>query len=242
MKIIITLVLTLLITCPVLAGDYATLNFIGFSKDGKYLAFEEYGTTDGSGWPYSNVFVIDVEKNSFATTPVRIMIERDGATEVQARTRAKTAAVAALRKHGIIDRNTGSLVVSRLFTDLTLRNAGKNDDATMQTINFAEIIGSMYRAGDYELVMRSKEVTSKECDKFGEPARLIEIQLKDNEAKSTVMLQKDTALPASRGCPLSYEMQFVYLYQDHIAVFVNTFHMGFEGPDMRFMVVTGKFK
>ncbi|GEM_PF-3871342 len=44
------------------AGDYSNLNIICFSKDGKYMAFEEYGTQDGSGFPCINIYFINVEK------------------------------------------------------------------------------------------------------------------------------------------------------------------------------------
>ena len=70
------------------AGDFATLNFIGFSKDGRYLAFEEYGTQDGSGFPYSNFYFVDVVKNIFAAKSIIVRLDNEAATERQARTRA----------------------------------------------------------------------------------------------------------------------------------------------------------
>jgi hypothetical protein len=33
-----------------------------------------------------------------------------------------------------------------------------------------------------------------------------------------------------------------YLYKDFVVVFVGVFTRGFEGPDMRFMAVTGTLK
>lgn len=47
--ILFALFLFILIPVNAFVGDYAEMNFIGVSQDGKYMAFEEYGTQDGSG-------------------------------------------------------------------------------------------------------------------------------------------------------------------------------------------------
>jgi predicted secreted protein len=222
------------------AGDFATLNFIGFSKDGRYLAFEEYGTQDGSGFPYANFYVIDVAKNSFAAPAVTVRLEQETATEQMARARAKLRAAAALKRIRIVAGNTGTLLVSRLLTDITAYD--RKDSADERKINFAEVIGSMYREGDYDLILRSSNAEVKDCTYLDDPPKKLELLLRDNNADKTLVLQKDASLPSSRGCPTSYEMQRVYVYKNFIAVFLNTYHMGFEGPDMRYMVVTGKYK
>jgi predicted secreted protein len=229
-----------LLVLPVKAGDFATLNFIGFSKDGRYLAFEEYGTQDGSGFPYASFYVIDVAKNSFASPEVTVRLEQETATEQMARARAKLRAAAALKRFRIIAGNTGTLLVSRLLTDITAYD--RKDSADERKINFAEVIGSMYREGDYDLILRPSNAEVKDCTYLDDPPKKLELLLRDNNAEKTLVLQKDASLPASRGCPMSYEMQRVYVYQNFIAVFLNTYHMGFEGPDMRYMVITGKYK
>ncbi|MBN9059609.1 MAG: DUF2259 domain-containing protein, partial [Rhizobiales bacterium] len=42
-----------------MAGDFAERSILGFSPDGGRFAFEEFGIQDGSGFPYSNIFVLD---------------------------------------------------------------------------------------------------------------------------------------------------------------------------------------
>ena len=55
-----------------LAGESAQFNALGFSDDGRYFAFEQFGIQDGSGFPYSDIFLIDLDTDSFAGgTPVR---------------------------------------------------------------------------------------------------------------------------------------------------------------------------
>ena len=224
------------------AGDFANLNFIGFSKDGRYLAFEEYGTQDGSGWAYSNFYFVDVVKNIYAAPAITIRIENDYATERQARTKAKLASAASLRKLRIADRNVGTQVVSRLLTDVSANHYLSSDTGKTQTVEFAEIIASMYRKGDYELVMNPSEIKVKDCEYSDQSVYKLELLLKDKDLGKSVVLQRDSALPKSRSCPLSYAIQHVYLYENNVAVFLNTYHMGFEGPDMRYLVVTGKYK
>jgi predicted secreted protein len=225
------------------AGDFANLNFIGFSKDGRHLAFEEYGIQDGSGWAYSNFYFVDVVKNVYAAPSITIRIENDYATERQARTKAKLSAAASLRKLRIVERNVGTQVVSRLLTDVSANHYLSSDTGKTQTVEFAEMIASMYRKGDYELVMNPSEVKVKDCEYTDDQSVFkLELLLKDKDLDKTVVLQRDSALPKSRACPLSYAIQHVYLYENNIAVFLNTYHMGFEGPDMRYLVVTGKYK
>ena len=45
---------------PALAGDRAVIDFIGYSADSRYFAFEEFGIQDGSGFPYSSIYIIDL--------------------------------------------------------------------------------------------------------------------------------------------------------------------------------------
>jgi predicted secreted protein len=226
------------------AGDFATLNFIGFSKDGRYLAFEEYGVQDGSGFPYSNIYIVDVVKNIFAAKSVTVRIDNETATERLARSRARLGAASALKRFRIVAGNTGKLVVSRMLTDVAVNHFYSDKPEGEQKINFAEIIGSMYRGGDYDLILKQVPTKTKECAYADEDhtMHMLDVSVYDRERKRTVTLQKDSSLPPSRGCPFGYAIQYVYFYEDHLAVFLNTYHMGFEGPDMRYMVVTGKIK
>jgi predicted secreted protein len=226
------------------AGDYATLNFIGFSKDGRYLAFEEYGTQDGSGFPYSSIYFVDVVKNVFAAKSVTVRIDNETATERQARIRARTNANASLRRLRIVEKNTGTHVVSRMLTDISANHFYSEKPENDQMINFAAVVGSMYRSGDYDLTLKSVATKSKDCAYAQEDYKvfMLDLSIYDHERDRKIVLQKDSTLPTSRGCPINYAIQHVYLYEDYVAVFLNSYHAGFEGPDMRYMAVTGKIK
>lgn len=220
------------------AGDYSTLNVIGFSKDGKFMAFEEYGTGDGSGYPYVSIYFINVEKNSFATAPYMLHLENENATETMARNKAKLATEKKLKELKIIRGNMGKHLVSRLITDLDEKEG--ESETTPIELRFSEEVGSMYKRGDYTLKLTPSEVTTKECEGFGFPTFKLELLLRNNETKKTTILQKDNDLPKSRGCALGYRIQEIFLYERNLVVFIGVYKPGFEGPDMGFMVVTGK--
>ncbi|HEX8249193.1 MAG TPA: DUF2259 domain-containing protein [Pyrinomonadaceae bacterium] len=111
------------------AGDYAHFHFIGFSRDAKYLAFEEYGINDSleDDTAYSAIYVVNVEKNRWAIEPFRSKIElapfyKNGkydADEIETRVRAKNRRRAArqLRRFRILDGNTGRQVVAHLINE-----------------------------------------------------------------------------------------------------------------------------
>lgn len=236
-SLVFAVVLLLAANCS--AGDYATLNVIGFSKDGRYLAFEEYGTQDGSGFPYSNIYFIDTAKNAYAAPRIVVMIEKETAVESTARKRASLLAAKKLRQFGIVKGNTGKPVVSHLMTDDTFDDG--SDDKRANFVKFAEEVQSMHREGDYELLLTPIAANDKNCEVYGD-VFMLELKLTNKADDSSKFLQKDATLPSSRGCPLSYRIQDVYVYQGVVAVFVNVFTQGFEGPDMRYMAAAGNLK
>jgi predicted secreted protein len=235
MKLTQIFTLILVLAASIFAGDFAKLEVIGFSADGRYLAFEEYGTLDGSGFPYSNVYFVDTAKNAFAAAPARVRLERETATEAQARRQAATLAAKSLAAYRIRRGQAGTLVVSHLLTD---KSFGDKDPV----VRFNEEVGSMYHKGDYELELKKVEVKVKPCDEYGDDTFMIDLRLKDRENNTTKILQKDTTLPQGRGCVIDYRIGLVYVYNGTVAVFLNTYTRGFEGPDVRHLVVTGRLK
>ncbi|MBT8388291.1 MAG: DUF2259 domain-containing protein, partial [Altererythrobacter sp.] len=76
-------------TSPLYAGDFASLNVLGFSADGGIFVFEEFGVQDGSGFPYANRFYIDTSTDQFISgTPIRVRIDDETADLTQARSDA----------------------------------------------------------------------------------------------------------------------------------------------------------
>src|SRR5262245_50164838 len=71
-KLFCSLVVFFALSTNMMAGELAALNFIGFSKDGKYLAFEESGEWDSGGALFSNTYFVNVDKNAYSLQPVKI--------------------------------------------------------------------------------------------------------------------------------------------------------------------------
>ena len=228
------------------AGDYTTLEFIGFSRDGKYLAFEEYGTGDASGYPFASVYLVDVEKNAFVGKPFFVKLENDFAKEETAVKKAEALAARQMRRLRIVRGNTGKLVVAHLLTDWTYRDEFVREGDTPEKVKLNDYINpnSPNQYEYYELTLKPFAAAAPAEKCYDErPHYKLELTLdhymKGEKDMETQVLQKDAMLPASRACPYGYRIESVYSYKGKIAVFLNVFSQGWEGPDMRYMVVTG---
>jgi len=237
----IAFVVVLFFAVNTYAGDLSTLHVIGFSNDGRYMAFEEYGTQDGSGYPFATIHIIDTTKNAYAAPKIDVMVEDEMGAESTARNRVAVKAAKKLKQFRIVRGNTGRLILSHPLTDLTFEGeAGKKADTL---VKFAEDVGPYHREGDYELLLTPVKVTPKDCTDYGYDIFMLELKLTNNAGEGTSkFLQKDVSLPASRGCVMSYRIQDIYIYKGIIAVFMSFDTPGFEGPDTRFMVTAGKLK
>jgi predicted secreted protein len=238
-----TFLLLFVLSAQSFAGDYANLKFIGFSRDGKYLAFEEWGEGDPGGW-YSNTYFVDVDKNSFASAPVSLTDEEGTKSLDALRTKGEALAAKTLRRLKIVPNNSGRILVSHLLTDWTTDdsfiNYGEGDK-----VKFNGYLNpnSPNQYEFYELALKTVPDEKAECDNrtdFG--VNKFELLLNYTASSAgnnwSQILQKDSILPKRRNCPYGYRIESVYSYKDRLAVFLNVFSHGFEGPDMRYMVVT----
>lgn len=259
-----------------LAGDNANFKFIGFSGDGKFLAFEESGEWDGAGGEYATTYFINVEKNTFAVAPSVYEWGSDGEKEsfrLPRLTRYKRGVAANLKKFRIERGNLGKLVAAHLLGDHSFDKSvlretyyyEKDGTAKNKMVPFYE---SEFLSPDYNpsrIVFTTIEYpvnppneeyyelklnytpTELKCQLYagdtGSTAKGIELTVKPNINHGDLpiqILQKDKSIPAIRQCPSSYSIEQVWFYDGKMAVFLNYYKRGFEGDDMRYMVVTGK--
>jgi predicted secreted protein len=200
------------------AGDAATLEFIGFSGNGKYLAFEQFGVADGAGFPYAKVQIVDVQKNSVLAQTEK-MFESENNTVAQARAALQTQAL--LKRFGITRGNQGQFIG---IAPTAPNISGQRSDF-------------IYAGRTYTLELNSsfEKQAAKTCP--DEIATRLELTL--TVAGKTRVLQKDgVTLPTARACALSYEMRSAHLLGKSLAVFVAVQNPGFEGADVRWMVIT----
>lgn len=210
------------------AGDSSQLKIIGFSKDGRYLAYEVSGVQDGSGIPYCEVYFIDVENNDFATRPFKLQgKESDSQNLANLQAQAATAIAKQLRDYQIDEKTQGQTLVYHPLSDLT-------SDGCYVRFSIYPGIYPPPSGYKYELYLEER-FTGKKC--FDLETKIFTMKLK--QGQKTKILQADQRLPASRGCVYKYRIERVIVYENKIAVFLNIFLPGFEGPDVRHMVVTG---
>lgn len=215
---------------PAQAGDRALIDYIGYSADGRYFAFEEFGIQDGSGFPFSTLYIIDLPADSWVEgSPYRVLLESDDADVDEAREAALEQAEARLDE---LEIGAGADVVA-------LNGDGETTDG--QSLSFGTPgYGLQEPNGVHELTIETFSAPSPEdCVGYiGEEALGYAL------AMDGVEIHRDTGdLPRSRGCPLGYRIHAVVMppewlweVQAPLAV-IASYPFGFEGPDRRFLVV-----
>ncbi|MBN2695619.1 DUF2259 domain-containing protein [bacterium] len=226
------------------AGDSSKFNIIGFSKDGSNIAFQRYGTQDGSGFPYSEIFIVKSEKNDYFVQPIKTVLEDENSNEESAKTKNLTVATSSIKKAKIVLNNIGTKVaMDSLKKD---DSSEEESDNRLSKVNIKKKAENKNEKERFQIIINGKiyDLVLEESA-FGEKHPDFEIQpviftlyLESNGKKIT--LQKDTSLPKSRGLALSYTVNSVYTHNNYIAVFVNIESQGFEGPDTRQIIITGK--
>lgn len=219
-----------------LAGDIASFRAIGFSEDGKVFAFEEYGIQDGSGFPYSNIFAIDTEKDSFiAGTPIRVRLDDEMAGLGKARAEASDKAAAVLSQYRLEDR-PGQLVAFNPVSEGT---------GNARVLRYYAYPAEPAFGGLYGLKLEEiAEEPSPACKELLAKVRSFRLVLTAVDGKPTnKTVYKDDGIPQSRNCPGSYRLGGVVTYQPagggetlHIAL-VTVLSFGFEGRDGRWIAI-----
>ena len=214
------------------AGDYAEREILGFSPDGRTFAFEEYGVQDGSGFPYSNIYIVNTSDDSWvAGTPIRVLTQGElaplQATRAEARDKAQP--ILAGRHVGIPGNHVASNPPTELSAD------------PHRVVFLPRIIAPMGGAA-YDLALSEIELPVDNCPDMGQPFHGFRLTL-TTAAGGTRTLAEDSQIPSSRHCPIGYAISDVFTYfppggQPVLAVILGMYTVGFEGPDRRFLAVT----
>ncbi|ESW92794.1 DUF2259 domain-containing protein [Mesorhizobium sp. C280B] len=218
------------------AGDVAELEILGFSSDGGVFAFEEYGVQDGSGFPYATRYYIDTADDSFLKgSPIRVRLDDENATVAAARLQA--------RQRGEAIVSQAELTVNRGIT------AGFNPVTELSADPFRMVVNPrpIFSPVDDPLEFRLDQIgmnDTERCQSQGEinGFRLLRIEAKDGG--QTRIIHEDKSIPQSRGCPNGYQIGAVQTFSlDSVstyAVLIAVRQYGFEGPDYRWIAVTGR--
>jgi len=220
-NIFFLLVYILCFKISLIAGDNSQLNVIGFSSQGDYLAYETFGVYDGSGTPYANFFVVDTNKNDFVVIS-RLTGEPNENIAIFRNENLKKIEKK-LQTYQIEKENLGVLRIHYTIYD------------QLVDTHKARFIIPFHNT--YDIIL-NEYILENDPDTTS-PVKIFTLILKNN-AGDKKTLQKDTSLPKSRGKVFSYRIERIYTYNKNvIAVFLNAYSPGFEGPNMRYLIVTG---
>lgn len=222
------------------AGDTAELEIYGFSSHGDYFAFEQYGWQDGSGFPYSQIFVLDVRSDSWVKpSPFRRVdeIDEDNGYDPQdalSKTRAQNQQAA----HALLDKTSifgmGKTVAFNPATEL-----GSNP----YHIKAAPRLPLLPGETSIDLTLNEYPLQNADCAGYGVETKGFRLTMVSNGVTRT--LNDDTSVPKSRRCPISYRIERVFTFYPEkgpavFAIFVQMESLGFEGPDRRYLAITGR--
>jgi len=220
---------------PAVAGDIAALQSIGFSVDGSVYAFEEYGIQDGSGFPYSNIYVIDTVKDVYLPgTPIRVRLDDENAGLSDARRAVMDKAQPLIGKYEL-GNNPGSLVA---FNPVSEMGVEKHE------LRYLEYPADPAFGQPYTLKIEEFSVApGGSC--VGQIDALAAFRLRLTEKDGTpanALVYEDKSVPASRGCTVGYRLGGAVTYSPlggaalHMAL-VHVLSRGFEGNDGRWIAV-----
>ena len=217
------------------AGDISARNIIGFSPDGAYFAFEEYGVQDGSGFPYANIYFSNTRENSWVKgSPIRILIQDEQTGLASARERAAAQAAPLIEKYKI--QSGGQLLAHNPVTELNR----PTDEVTVAP-------GNAPFLQKYALTFTVKPLSleTKRCKDYGIEAQNGYVLATKRNGKDEVILHKDKRIPTSRGCPKRYAISDVIRFappsetkEALYIVLLQVFSYGFEGDDGRYLATS----
>lgn len=229
----IVLMLALLLANSAWAGTYSEFKSLGFSANGKFYGFLQYGIADGSGNAFATVTVVEVAKNKL----VRLASEeiesevtlKDDAAVAQALAKAK------LKDFGLATGKVeGETLLARLKTD---HSQASNTVFSTQTL-WAEG-GASATIPKYELKIQTQKLSASQCYDMVEP-ELMKLTLSGLHGTlvGTKVLQMDQKLPKARQCAFAYKVSRVLRHGKSLVVILDFQSLGFEGPNVEHMAVT----
>lgn len=217
------------------AADNAERAVIGFSPDGRYFAFEQYGVQDGSGFPYAEIFVVDLDANQWVKgSPFRQRLDDELAPVSAARASAAKAASSLLGK--LKTTEPGKMLAAQLPTQAV---------ADRHRIGFDPFyLSQTNQKGDrYTLKLDLVPFAAPESC-YAEDGKQMgfKLTIKDNESGQEKEVHKDISIPSSRYCPRDYDISDVITYRpasgtSRQVALIGVYMRGFEGVNRRNIAV-----
>jgi predicted secreted protein len=227
-----------LLATSALAADGAKFRAIGFSADAKFFAFEQYGVQDGSGFAYSDVFILDIVSDKWVDgTPIKTLLEDETGSVAAVRAKAKAISNAYLAKAKIVA--DPEILASNPFTEVVPNRA---------KLTFHDQYNSMGIFGDPSALttwtLAIKDVKLPMPADCETDMNIVGYQLTLTNTKSlkSDVLHLDQTIPKSRFCPVGYDLEAVVQpaggsSENQLIAIIGVSSRGFEGADRRFIAV-----
>jgi len=243
MRVLLSFLIALALIPQVRAAVVADFRNLGFSPDGRHFAFMEYGVQDGSGFPFANVFVIDLDRDAWAGPPVRIVLEKEARDAREAMRVALRRAAPTLKRADIAPLLTGR----ELFHAPPTEGTGSAITAVFS--------GWPWQSGDarwrYTLQLSTFPLPGGDCiPEMTEAARGFALDVLTGEENRRVRLYSDRTVPTSRHCPIAYAMDRVIRFavpggmnrnlRVRDVVIIRYGYPAFEGLDQRHLAIPVK--
>jgi predicted secreted protein len=219
------------------AGDVAEMRPLGFSPDGRFFAFEQFGEQDGSGFAYAEIQVIDTQTDTYVPgTPVSVLIRREEASVGEARRESLTQAKTILDTRKIGD-DPGFLVALSPIGELS----EKPHELRYQAFPSFYISDGIHRLSLEEFDAEGQELCQSMDVKVRGFALKIAADAKPEERRE---VYRDQTIPKSRNCPSAYAIGGVvtpaYGSSAPHMVMIQVASLGFEGNNLRWLAVPVK--
>lgn len=218
------------------AGDFAKREIYGFSANGGLFAFEEYGVQDGSGFPYSNLYIIDTQTDAWtANSPYRVRLDDETKSVFDAREEARILAGPVMKSF----EDRGTVVATNRATELDV-------DGKRMAANPRMVVPPIDKRLEFRLEEK-QFVASSICEAFGASIGFRLLKIGSEDGDETITIHEDASVPESRKCPLRYDFADLITYYPQgaspvFAILIRMQTVGFEGPDGRYLAVTGQFE
>ena len=219
------------------AGDVSALQILGFTPDGGVFAFEDYGIQDGSGFPYASRFYINTATDDFLpNTPIRVRIDDESADLATARTQARSQGEAVVPE-ATLTANPGFTAGFNAITEYSA-------DPHRLVVNPRPVLPPVDRPVEFRIEELPMGAPA-DCQGIDDISGFRLVRVDAEPGGQTTLVHEDSSVPASRNCPQGYRIGAVQTFFPEsgdpvFAVLIAIRSMGFEGPDYRWIAVTGK--
>jgi predicted secreted protein len=224
------------------AADGAKFRAIGFSKDSRYFAFEQYGVQDGSGFAYTDIFMLDLSNDSWVKgSPITVLVEEEAQSVRMARAKAKLLAADGLKTLAIeID---AELLAANPFTEVSKDKSSMTFHDHFN--NSMGIYGDSENQGTWDLMVSNTKVPLPAGCEDDMGIVGFKLVLKNNKSGATALLHDDKTIPKSRFCPVGYDVEAIVQPvggsdSGQMVAIIGVSRRGFEGADRRFLAVPFK--